>query len=64
MRTDGVEITQQYSLDVSTAVDIIAYDFLVYLLCIAVRALGRLYRGILRNGKVLRVGLSVYRAAR
>ena len=63
VRTNGVEISEQDGLDRRTTVDIVAYDFLVHLLGIAIGAFGWLDGSILCYRKIFGVGLALYGAA-
>ena len=63
MRAYWVEVAEEDGLDVCTAIDKVTYYLLVYLLGVAIRALGRFYGSILRHGEVLRGGLSIDGAA-
>ena len=59
MGANGVEVAQDDALDGRATVDVVMYDFLVYLLRVAVWRQGLLDGRVLGNGQVLGRGLSV-----
>ena len=61
MRTYGVEIAQNYSTYLCTAVNVVLYDFFINLLGVTVRTFSLFDRSKLGDRKILGIGLTVNR---